>query len=179
MVVRVLAARGSAETPLFLSNLNPFCQNSSLALAYCCLSSYLLMSWPMPCCFCSTRVPLASTGWVRLSFSSLSVHFTLSSAVNKSQQHWKIPDKFFGECLESKPGTAGWEAKMQPLCYAASPNPCLAIFFRAPDLDGGHEWHGRLQALRQVRQGLQLEWEGEGFLRIKIVRSSLGENLLR
>ena len=56
--------------------------------------------------FCST-----SCHWLVLDgfdcHFQASVHFTLSSAVNKSQRHQKIPEKFFWECRESNPGLLG------------------------------------------------------------------------
>ena len=65
--------------------------------------------------FCSASVPLASTRWVRMTFSSL----CLCSAVNKSQQHKKNSREKYSGTLRIKPGAAGWEARMLPLCYAA------------------------------------------------------------
>ena len=48
-----------------------------------------------------------------------SVRFNLSSAVNKSQQHKNILEKYFWGMLGIEPGAAGWEARLLPLCYAA------------------------------------------------------------
>ena len=54
-------------------------------------------------CFCSTSVPLASARWVLLHFQA-AAHFTLSNAVNKSQRHRKIPNKFFWGTPGIEPG---------------------------------------------------------------------------
>ena len=52
-----------------------------------------------------------------------SVHFTLSSNVNKSQWHWKIPEKIFGECRKSNPGLLG--EKQESLISAMQPQSFL------------------------------------------------------
>ena len=48
-----------------------------------------------------------------------SVHFTLTSAVDKSQQH---QNTFLG-MPRIKPGATSWEVRMLPLCFATHPPP--------------------------------------------------------
>ena len=68
--------------------------------------------------FCRDGLPLARSRWVWSTFSS---HCPLSSI----QPHWLtsatsifFPHKKISWTLGIKPGAAGWEASMLPLCYA-------------------------------------------------------------
>ena len=56
-----------------------------------------------------------------------SVHFTQSSAVNKSLQHQNIQEKLFLGTPGIEPEATGWDARMLPLCYAA-PYPISQLF---------------------------------------------------
>ena len=57
-----------------------------------------------------------------------SVHFTLGSAVNKSLQHLKIPEKNSQECWESNPGLLG-EKQKRYLCAIQSPYNWPNVWF--------------------------------------------------
>ena len=89
--------------------------------------------------FCSTRVPLTSTRWVWLPFSSLC---PLYSKLRRqlipatARNSWE----FFLVMLGIKPGAAGWEARMLPLCFEAP--PCSRTFLQDLSLIVD-TWHGR------------------------------------
>ena len=81
----------------------------------------------MPCCFCSTRVPLASTEWVRLTFSSLCpLHSNQPLSINPNNID-KFRRKFFRNAWNRNPGLLGEKQKCN-LCAMQPPNPSLAIF---------------------------------------------------
>ena len=72
--------------------------------------------------FCSTSMPLTSTRWVQLTFSSLCPLYYKQHCQKKSQRHWTIPKKFLGECWESNPGE-------KQECFLCAMQPTLKSFF--------------------------------------------------
>ena len=68
-----------------------------------------------------------------------SVHFTLSSAINKSQWHWKIQEKFFGNAVNQTQG-----------CWVSSKN-YTSVLYSPPDYN--YVWM-RLDGLKTQRKNI-------------------------
>ena len=96
----------------------------------CWRSKRTWVEFRLPVCFCSTGFPLASTRWLRSTFSS---HWQLSygqrcwltSATSK-----KILLNFFGNPGIQTRGSWVWNQVRSPLCNAALPNflyGCLSL----------------------------------------------------
>ena len=85
------------------------------------LSRRASLRW-LKCFFFRTRVPLASTRWVQSTFQA-SVHFNLSSPVNKSQRHQKWCRTFFRNAGNQT--RVCWMRSKNAASELCSPRKCL------------------------------------------------------